>query len=326
MNPSSWNLGHFRLFPESASTFCLQYDLLFWFITAVTVFFSLLVAGMLLVFMIRFRRKSDDEVPEGIHGSLALEVGWSALPFLLTMIMFFWGASIYANIRRPPDDALQVNVVGKQWMWKAQHMEGRREINELHIPVGRPVRVTLTSEDVIHSFYVPAFRTKQDAVPGRYTTTWFEATKPGEYHLFCAEYCGTIHSGMIGRIVAMEPAAFQSWLTGQEPGVPDLPPAVVGRQLFEQQGCATCHSGQPGARGPRLNGVYGSKQALAGGGQVVADDAYIRESILNPQAKVVAGFQPVMPTYQGLLSEENVMQLLAYVKTLAAEQQGGTHE
>jgi len=322
MNPSSWNLGNFHLLPESASTFAWQVDGLFWFITAVTVFFSLLVAGMLLIFMIRFRRKSDDEVPEGLHGSLALEIGWSGIPFLLTMIMFFWGASIYASIRRPPDDALQVNVVGKQWMWKAQHMEGRREINELHIPVGRPVRVTLTSEDVIHSFYVPAFRTKQDAVPGRYTTTWFEATKPGEYHLFCAEYCGTIHSGMIGRVVAMEPAAFEKWLSGQDPNMPDVAPAVLGQQLFQQQGCATCHSGQTGARGPKLNGVFGSKQALASGDQVLADETYLRESILNPQAKVVAGFQPVMPTYQGLLSEENVMQLLAYLKTLGAEQGG----
>jgi cytochrome c oxidase subunit 2 len=324
MNPT-WNFGGFKLLPESASTFASQVDALFWFITAVTIFFSLLVAGMLLLFMIRFRRKSDDEIPESTHGALSLEIGWSAIPFLLTMVMFFWGASIYANIRRPPDDAMHVDVVGKQWMWKVQHMEGRREINELHIPVGRPVRLTLTSEDVIHSFYVPAFRTKQDAVPGRYTTTWFEATQPGEYHLFCAEYCGTIHSGMIGRVVAMEPAAFEAWLAAHEPGLNEVPPAAAGAQLFAQQGCATCHSGRANASAPPLNGIFGRKQPLASGATVTADEAYLRESILNPQAKLVAGYQPIMPTYQGLLSEENVMQLLAYIKSLPAAD-GGTKE
>src|SRR5262249_10969958 len=149
---------------------------------------------------------------------IALEVAWSAIPFAITMVVFFWGASIYATIYRPPNDALDVNVVGKQWMWKIQHMEGRREIDELHVPIGRPVRLTMTSEDVIHSFYVPAFRTKQDAVPGRYTSIWFEATKVGEYHLFCAEYCGTLHSGMIGHVVVMEPAAFEAWLSGVDSG------------------------------------------------------------------------------------------------------------
>jgi cytochrome c oxidase subunit 2 len=201
-----------QLFPEQASTLAPQVDGLLFFLLAVTVFFVILIAGLILVFMVRYRRRDPDEIPESVHGSLVLEIGWSVIPFIIAMVAFFWGASLYATIRRPPDDAVNIDVVGKQWMWKLQHMEGRREISELHIPVGKPIKLTMTSEDVIHSFFVPAFRTKQDAVPGRYSTTWFEATKPGTYHLFCAEYCGTIHSGMIGRVIAMEPAEFQAWL------------------------------------------------------------------------------------------------------------------
>ncbi len=312
-------MKRFSLFPEQASTLAPQVDALFFFLCAITIFFVALIASLIMVFMVRYRRSDPHEIPPDIHGSLALEVFWTAIPFGLVMIVFFWGASLYATIRRPPDDSMRINVVGKQWMWKMQHMEGRREINELHIPVGRPVQVTLTSEDVIHSFFVPAFRTKQDAVPGRYTTTWFEATTPGTYHLFCAEYCGTLHSGMIGRIVAMEPAAFQAWLASpdtQQDAV--LSVADAGRQIFEQQGCASCHAGGESDRGPSLRGLYGSKVTLEGGATVTADDMYLRESILQPHVKLVAGHQAIMPTYQGLLSEESVMQLIAYLKTLPA--------
>jgi len=317
-------IGKFSLIPPSASTIAPQVDALFWFISAVTAFFSLLIAGLIVVFMVRYRRRRDDEVPQHEeHGSYALEIAWTIIPFAITMVMFFWGASIYASIKRPPDDALHINVVGKQWMWKAQHMEGKREINEIHVPVGRPVRLSIASEDVIHSFYVPAFRIKQDAVPGRINQAWFEATKPGEYHLFCAEYCGTIHSGMIGKIIVMEPAAFQQWLAGATPGAPVVPVAELGRQQFEQRGCVTCHSGKPGALAPALAGVFGSPVPLADGSTVTADESYLRESILNPHAKLVAGFGPIMPVYQGLLSEENVMQIIAYVKSLAAAGGGG---
>jgi cytochrome c oxidase subunit 2 len=222
-------------------------------------------------------------------------------------------------MRRAPDDAIQIDVVGKQWMWKLQHMEGRREIDELHIPVGRPVKVTMTSEDVIHSFYVPAFRVKQDAVPGRYSTVWFQATTPGTYHLFCAEYCGTLHSGMIGRIVVMEPAAFEAWLAGQEPGGENVPPAVAGEAVFRAQGCGTCHRADGSGQGPALAGVFGRAVTLSTGDTILADEGYVRESILRPQAKLVAGYQPVMPTFQGLVSEEDVMRLIAYVKSLKAE-------
>src|SRR5262245_28923974 len=212
-------LKGFRLFPEQASTVAGQVDALTLFLLAITAFFTVLIAGLIVVFMIRFRRRSATELGADVHGSLALEIGWTIIPFAIVMVIFVWSASLFAKIKLPPADAVNVNVVGKQWMWKLQHMEGRREINELHVPTGQPIKLTLTSEDVIHSFYVPAFRIKQDAVPGRYTEIWFEATKPGRYHLFCAEYCGTIHSGMIGDVVVMEPAEYQQWL--------ETPPAVV---------------------------------------------------------------------------------------------------
>ena len=271
--------------------------------------------------MIRYRRRDPDEIPESVHGSLALEIAWTVPPLIIVMVIFFWGASIFATIQRPPDDAINIDVVGKQWMWKLQHMEGRREINELHIPVGRPVKLTMTSEDVIHSFFVPAFRTKQDAVPGRYTTTWFEATKPGTYHLFCAEYCGTIHSGMIGHVIVMEPADFQAWLqTGQAGAAPAVSPAAAGEALFQAQGCVSCHAAGASQRGPQLAGLFGTTVHFEGGGAAVADENYLRESILYPQAHLVQGYQAIMPTYQGLLSEENVMQLIAYLKTLKTEE------
>jgi cytochrome c oxidase subunit 2 len=313
-------IERFRIFPEQASTLAPQTDALLFFLLAVATFFVVLIAGMIIVFMIRYRRRDPDEIPESVHGSLALEIAWTVPPLVIVMVIFFWGASLFATIQRPPDDAINIDVVGKQWMWKLQHMEGRREINELHIPVGKPVKLTMTSEDVIHSFFVPAFRTKQDAVPGRYTTTWFEATKPGTYHLFCAEYCGTIHSGMIGHVIAMEPAEFQAWLQSGEAGAaPPVSPAAAGEALFQAQGCGSCHAAGAEQRGPQLAGLFGTTVHFEGGGTTVADENYLRESILDPQAHLVAGYQAIMPTYQGLLSEENVMQLIAYLKTLKTE-------
>jgi cytochrome c oxidase subunit II len=309
-------MSKFSLLPEQASTVAPQVDLLLYFLLGVSFFFATLIAGLILVFMVRYRRRPGVDHDPNAHGPLWLEAAWTVIPFGITMIMFFWGASLYATIRRPPDDALVVDVVGKQWMWKLQHMAGRREINELHVPIGRPVRLNMTSEDVIHSFYVPAFRVKQDAVPGRYSSVWFEATKAGEYHLFCAEYCGTLHSGMIGRIVAMEPAAFEAWLAGQQPGEANVPVAVAGENVFRAQACGTCHRADGSGQGPSLAGVFGKTVTLQGGDTIRVDEGYIRESILNPQAKIVEGYQPVMPTYQGLLSEEDVMRLIAYVKSL----------
>ena len=310
------------LLPEQASTVAPQVDALLYFLLGVSAFFALLIAGLIVVFMVRYRRRPGGDHAPDAHGSLVLEGLWTAIPFAITMVMFFWGASIFATIRRAPDDALPIHVVGKQWMWKLQHMEGRREINELHVPAGRPVKLTMTSEDVIHSFFVPAFRVKQDAVPGRYSTVWFEATKPGTYHLFCAEYCGTLHSGMIGHVVVMEPAAFEAWLAGQQPGEAEVPVAVAGENVFRAQGCGTCHRADGTGQGPALAGLFGRSVTLASGATVLADEGYLRESIVLPQAKIVAGYQPVMPTFQGLLSEEDVMRLIAYVKSLRANEGG----
>jgi cytochrome c oxidase subunit 2 len=303
------------LFPEQASTIAQRVDALYYFLVAVAGFFSLLIAFLVVVFAIRYRRRSEMERPAAIHGSLGLELVWTLIPFGLAMVMFFWGASVYVSLRRPPDDALNVFVVGKQWMWKLQHLEGRREINELHVPVRRAVKLIMTSEDVIHSFFVPAFRIKQDAIPGRYTTAWFEATKVGTYHLFCAEYCGTEHSGMIGHVIVMEPAEYEAWLSGTAGGGSM---ASKGATLFEQLGCITCHRGDVGARGPQLAGLFNRAVRLQNGETVIADETYLRESILNPQAKIVAGFQPIMPTFKGLVSEEGVMELIAYIKEQGA--------
>jgi cytochrome c oxidase subunit 2 len=302
------------LFPEQASVIAGEVDALFLFLVATTVLFSAGIALTLVVFAIRYRRRSEQDQPEEIHGSLALELTWTIIPFLITVVMFVWGARVFFHMNRTPDDAMTVNVVGKRWMWKLQHPTGQREINELHVPVGRPVRLTITSEDTIHSFFVPAFRIKKDAVPGRYNTAWFKATRAGTYHLFCAEYCGTEHSRMIGRVVVMEPDAYQTWLAG---GPAPESPAKAGEKLFTELNCVTCHRPDSAGRGPVLNGVFGRSVALQGGGQVVADEAYVRESILNPAAKITAGYQPVMPTYLGQVSEESLLQLIAYVQSLA---------
>jgi cytochrome c oxidase subunit 2 len=290
-------------------------DLLYAFITAISAFFTVLVAVLVLVFAIKFRRRHPDEVGADIHGSLVLELTWTFIPFVLAMVMFFWGADLFFRLARPPVDAMEIFVVGKQWMWKVQHPNGRREINTMHVPLGRNVRITLGSEDVIHDYSIPAFRVKMDAVPGKLTTLWFKATKVGTYQIFCAEFCGTKHSGMIGEVTVLEPQAYEAWLSG-DTGGPAVPPAQAGEKLFGELGCVTCHRAEGGGVGPALQGVYGSRVPLTDGRQVTADDNYIRESIMIPTAKVVQGFQPVMPPYQGLATEEQVLQLIAYIKSL----------
>jgi cytochrome c oxidase subunit II len=304
----------FPLIPEQASTIAQGVDMLYYFLSAVSIFFSVLIFATIFLFAIRYRRRSDTEVPKPIHGSTALEIVWSVIPFCIVMVMFGWGASLYFTNSRAPDGAMTINVVGKQWMWKLQHPEGRREINELHVPLGRPVRLVMTSEDVIHSFFIPAFRTKMDVLPGRYTTAWFQATKTGEFHLFCAEYCGTDHSRMIGKVVVMEPVKYEEWLSGAGAGESM---AEIGARLFAELRCDSCHNPDGSGRGPALDDVFGHTVALEGGQTLEADEVYIRESILNPRAKVVAGFRPVMPTFQGQISEEQLLQLLAYVKSLS---------
>jgi cytochrome c oxidase subunit II len=306
-------------FPEQASAQAAQIDAIYFFMVAVTAFFSLLIASLVVVFAIKFRRRRDDEVGAAIHGSIALELLWSVIPLGIVMVMFGWGAKVFFDIYRPPAGAMEIFIVGKQWMWKAQHAEGQREINELHVPVGRPVKLIMGSEDVIHSYYIPEFRVKADVIPGRYNSMWFTATKPGRYHLFCAEYCGTRHSGMIGWVTAMEPADFQAWLGG---GAATSSPVAAGEKLFQDLACNSCHVTVGEGRGPALAGIYGKSIELQGGGTVTVDDAYLRESIVNPAAKVVAGFQPIMPTFQGLVTEEQLLQLIAYVRSVG--QQSGS--
>jgi cytochrome c oxidase subunit 2 len=306
-------MGLPRLFPVQASTFAPDVDHLLYFLLAVAAFFTLAIFCSIFYFAIHYRRRSESELPRAIHGGMALEILWSVIPFGLTMVMFTWGASIYFNESRPPDNALDVYVVGKQWMWKLEHLGGQREINELHIPVGRAVRLTMTSEDAIHSFFVPAFRTKQDAVPGRYTTTWFTPTKVGKYHLFCAEYCGTNHSRMGGWVYAMAPRDYEAWLSG---GASGGSLAENGQKLFDELACGNCHKPDGSGRCPSLTGLFGKTVQLAGGATVKADEGYIRESILQPQAKIVAGYGPIMPTFQGLVTEEGVLQLIEYIKSL----------
>jgi cytochrome c oxidase subunit 2 len=304
---------NFPFFPQQASAQAASVDGIYFFMLAVTAFFSLLIATLIVVFSIKFRRRHEDEVGVANHGALALELLWTIIPFLITMVMFGWGAKVFFDLYRPPAGAMEIYIVGKQWMWKAQHMEGQREINELHVPVGRPVKLIMGSEDVIHSFFIPAFRVKADVIPGRYNVLWFTATVPGRYHLFCAEYCGTQHSGMIGSVIAMEPSAFQAWLGG---GNASDSPAAAGAKLFQDLACISCHRSDAQSPGPQLAGLFGHQVTLQNGMKVVADEAYIRESIVNPQAKVVAGFPPIMPTFQGLVTEEQLLQLIAYVRSL----------
>ncbi|HEX6716196.1 MAG TPA: cytochrome c oxidase subunit II [Pyrinomonadaceae bacterium] len=304
------------LVPDSASTFSWKVDALYFYLSGITLFFTLLISGVLIFFVIRYRRRTPYEIPRPVAGSHKLETIWTVIPFLIAMTMFGWGARVYFDQYKPPTNAIEVYVVGKQWMWKLQHATGQREINELHVPVGRKVKLIMTSEDVIHDFFVPAFRTKADVVPGRYTTMWFEPTTPGTYHLFCAEYCGMNHSGMTGSIIVMEPREFDNWLSGN---IGATTPAAAGQQLFQTLGCASCHGANgEGGRGPTLAGAFGKMTPLQSGETVRVDEGYIRESILNPQAKIVAGFGPIMPTFQGQVSEDQLVQLVAFIKSLRA--------
>ena len=300
-----------QLFPEQASTFASKVDAIFGFHMAVSTFFSLLISGLIVVFAIKYRRRPGrpHEHPKTL---LSLELIWTVIPAILVLVMFVWGAVVYLDQVTPPQNAEEIYVVGRQWMWKIQHASGRREINELHVPVGQPVKLTVASQDVVHSFYIPAFRVKQDTIPGQYRTMWFEATKPGEYHIFCAEYCGTEHSKMIGRVVVLEPMEYQQWLGG----IVEETPAQQGERLFTEFDCVSCHATGQRQRGPTLGGLYGSTVPLADGGTVMFDENYIRESILDPRAKVARGFPPVMPTYRGQLTEEQILTLIVYIKSL----------
>lgn len=302
----------FRLFPENASSFGGEVDGLYFFLIGVSTFFIVLIAGSILYFALRYRRSHQAEYPRPIVGLVKLEIFWSVVPLLLALIMFAWGAKVYFRVQTPPENAMEIYVVGKQWMWKIEHPNGRREINELHVPVGRPVLLRLISEDVIHSFFVPAFRVKQDVLPGRYTSLWFEATRPGHFHLFCAEYCGTEHSEMVGSVTALEPADYQRWLAGR---LDEQPMAARGQTLFQRLSCDRCHGKTDDMRrGPALAGQFGKPVQLASGKTVRFDEAYVRESILQPRKKLVSGFPPIMPTYKGQITESQILAIIDFLK------------
>jgi cytochrome c oxidase subunit II len=304
-------------YPEQASNFAPNVDSLMTFLILVSVFFSAAITAAIVIFFFKFHRKSKNEIGIPIHGDMRLETAWIVVPAFLALAMFGWGAVVYVDYRHPPQDTLDLYVIGKQWMWKIQQPSGRREINEMHVPVGRDVKLVLASEDVIHDFFVPAFRVKMDAVPGHYNTMWFRPTKAGRYHFFCSQYCGTSHAMMGGWVTVMEPSDYAAWLSGSTGE--DVNPVVAGEKLFAEKACSTCHLSNGTGRAPSLNGVYGGTVHLADGSNVTADDAYIRESILVPSAKIVAGYQPLMPAFQGQLTEEQIMSLTAYIKSLQSQ-------
>jgi len=304
----------FPLFPEQASTVAVQVDAIFYVLVALSIVFGVGVAGFIIFFAIRYRESMDVNRDKILTEDIKLELTWSFIPFVLAMGIFGWATVVFFNMQTIPADALEVYVIGKQWMWHVQHPSGKSEINELHVPVNQPVKLIMTSQDVIHDFYIPAFRVKKDVVPGRYAQMWFEATKPGEYHLFCAEYCGTEHAKMIGTVIVMEPLEYERWLGGDS----GQSLSQLGEQLFNRRGCTSCHKEEGDGRGPSLVGIFGQTQQLEDGGTVTVDEAYIRNSILNPQADVVVGYQSIMPTYEGIVDEEGLLQLVAYIKTLSA--------
>ncbi len=306
----------FPVIPDQASALARDVDMLYLFLIGVSAFFLILIGALIIWFVFRFRRTSDTDRPAEIHGHTKLEIVWTVIPLVLVLIMFVWGAVLFFKQFRPPADAMEILVTGKQWMWKMQHPSGRWEINELHVPVGRPVKLTLTSEDVIHSFYVPAFRTKMDAVPGRYTTVWFEPTRTGSYHLFCAEYCGAEHSLMKGWIHVLPAEEYDDWAARIDPDLAELTPLEAGERLFTEMGCMACHNPASGALGPNVVGLYMSEVRLDDGRTVIADEDYIRQSIVEPMAKIVEGYQPIMPTYRGQLDESQLMQIITYIKSL----------
>jgi cytochrome c oxidase subunit 2 len=305
-------LTNSALFPREASTIAPYADALYFFLLLITIVGLTLVGALVFGFSIRYR-KDRSPVATQVEGSTLLEATWTIIPLALFLICFVWGALLYFRIYNPPTNAMNIYVVGKQWMWKAEHPGGQHEINNLHIPEGVPIQLTMISQDVFHSFSIPDFRVKREVIPGRYSTVWFQATTPGTYHIFCTQYCGTKHSGMIGEVTVLTPDEYKKWTESSTSG---MSLAQNGERLFASMGCNACHTGNAAARGPNLAGVYGSKLRLASGSEVLVNEAYLRDAILNPAQHVTAGYAPIMPTYQGQISEEGLIDLVEYLKSL----------
>ena len=309
--------GAFLWSAPAASSLAGEYDLLLYSLLGLCALVGGAVALLIVVFSLRYRRGSPAPRRPRIGRRTAhfMEIGWMLVPLALFLGLFAWGGKLYLRMYSPPADALVIQGVAKQWMWKFQHPGGQREINRLHVPAGHPVRLRLASQDVIHSFYVPAFRVKRDVLPWHYSELWFEAEEPGRYHLLCAEYCGTEHSAMRGQVVVLAPQDYARWLEGQ--GIEDSP-AQRGEALFRAHGCSGCHGAQAQVRAPDLDGLYGRPVPLASGGTVRADETYLRDAILQPQRHVVAGYAPVMPAYAGQIDEAEIFDLIAYLRSLEA--------
>ncbi len=306
----------FPLLPESASTFAsfAGADGLFYALTLFVGAFCIGITALIIILGLKYKQRPGDGRKSVHLENMQVEIIWSVIPLIISLGIFAWGAVIFKDYRSIPDNTIDISVIGKRWMWKVQHPNGIREVNQLHVPRGKPVKLTMTSQDVIHSFFVPAFRVKQDVMPAVYTTLWFEATKTGDFHLFCAEYCGTDHSTMVGTVTVMEPADYEQWLGGASA----LTPAQAGEALFHLMGCASCHASGDESRGPQLDNVFGHEVQLRGEDPIIADETYLRQSIVDPAAKVVEGYVPLMPaTYAAQLEEEDILDLIAYIKSLS---------
>ena len=303
--------------PPAASSIAENVDRLHFTLTVITLFFTVVIFGSIFYFMIKYRRRSDDERPPQITGNIPLEILWTTIPTLICAVIFIWASALYVRNARPPASSTEIFVIGKQWMWHIQHPEGPREIDELHVPVGVPIKLTMTSQDVIHDFYIPAFRVKKDVLPGRYTSLWFEATRVGTYHLFCAQYCGADHSQMIGWVYVMEPSDYAAWLTGQ---TKTESMAQAGERLFNERGCGSCHSPENADRGPLLAGIYGKPEKLRDGSTRTVDEEFIHQVLADPSSLQLPNYKTMMPTFRGQLDEEQVLQLIAYIKSLGTEE------
>jgi cytochrome c oxidase subunit II len=311
----------FPLKPDDASTTAASVDHLQFVLTGITFFFTFVIFGTIFYFMVKYRRRKPDEIPAETIESLPLELTWTIIPALICVGLFVWASSLYFENSRPPNAAMEIFVIGKQWMWHLQHTEGPREIDELHVPVGVPVKLTMTSEDVIHDFFIPVFRIKKDVLPGRYSTIWFQATKIGTYHFFCAQYCGTDHSGMIGWVHVMSASDYARWL---DANVNKESMAAGGERLFTQFGCVTCHGPGGNGTGPSLRGIYGTQVTLKTGETRTVDDAFIRQAIVNPNSLPLPNYAPIMPSFQGQVDEVQILKLIAYMKSLGSTETAET--
>lgn len=309
-------LGSYFL-PPAKSTIASDIDALFNFVNLVSLILFLSILAAMIYFVIRYRRRSIDDVTSLNDHNNTLEVVWTIIPLFLIIFVFYWGFTDYLKLKTPPGDAYEIHVDGKKWLWSFKYSTGVSTTNELHVPVNTPVKLIMSSSDVIHSFYIPDFRIKHDVLPNRYTLVWFEAIEEGEYQIYCTEFCGTGHSDMLAKVIVHTKDGFNQWLKDSGGRPSDVPLAEYGKQLMAKQGCQTCHS-LDGSQlvGPSFKGLFGKNRTFSDGSSATADENYIRNSILNPNSQVVEGFLGVMPSYQGLLSDDDLNSIVEFIKTV----------